>query len=446
MADRHVQNVREITLDILFEIFEKGSYSHIVLNTALSEYGYLDKRDRSFISRSVHGTLEYVIQIDYILDLYSTTHVIDMKPFIRTLLRMSVYQLLYMDRVPDRAVCDEAVKLARSHGFNGLSGFVNGILRTISRNKKDLIFNDDPVKYSMPGWIIDMWHETYDIDTIHKMLTYFLEDEPLTVRFDTSRTDSEAIINSLSGQGVETVLCPYLDGIYYLHGIDHVEALDAFKDGYIEIQDLSSSLAGPAVSPKSGDIVLDVCGAPGGKGIHIAEMLGGTGHVEVRDIDPDKIRMTMENISRSHLKNISASVWDATVTDSSYIEKADIVIADLPCSGLGVIGRKPDIKLRIKPEDLEQLASLQRDILSVVWQYVKPKGELIYSTCTIDRLENEDNISWFLDNFPFESVDIEGRLGDKLRSETMKQGFIQLLPGIMPCDGFFISVFRRKDG
>lgn len=437
------KNVRELTLDILYEILEEGAFSHVVLSQALSKYQYLEKSDRAFITRVTVGTLEYLIQIDFVLDQFSKTKTEKMKPLIRTLLRMSVYQILYMDRIPDSAVCNEAVKLAEKRRFQGLKGFVNGVLRTISREKENLAFSDDSIAFSMPSWILSLWKETYDQSVIRKMLTWFLSEKPMMVRLNTSLAKKEDIIKSLKDQEVLVKESPFLDTVLWLEGFDHIESLLAFQKGWLQVQDLSSCLVGLAANPQEGDMVLDVCGAPGGKALHIADLLKGTGHVQVRDVSEQKVNLINENIDRSGFVNLTAQVWDALVLDEAFLEKADIVLADLPCSGLGILGKKPDIKQKMKPEALASLAKLQREILSVVWQYVKPGGILIYSTCTIDKQENEENMTWFLEQFPFQPVDIQGRLGEKLNCETMKEGYLQLLPGLYPCDGFFLSVMQR---
>lgn len=366
-----------------------------------------------------------------------------MKPLIRTLLRMSVYQILYMDRIPDSAVCNEAVKLAEKRRFQGLKGFVNGVLRTISREKENLTFSDDSIAFSMPSWILSLWKEPYDQSVIRKMLTWFLSEKPMMVRLNTSLAKKEDIIKSLKDQEVLVKESPFLDTVLWLEGFDHIESLLAFQKGWLQVQDLSSCLVGLAANPQEGDVVLDVCGAPGGKALHIADLLKGTGHVQVRDVSEQKVNLINENIDRSGFSNLTAQVWDALVLDEAFLEKADIVLADLPCSGLGILGKKPDIKQKMKPEALASLAKLQREILSVVWQYVKPGGILIYSTCTIDKQENEENMTWFLEQFPFQPVDIQGRLGEKLNCKTMKEGYLQLLPGLYPCDGFFLSVMQR---
>jgi 16S rRNA (cytosine967-C5)-methyltransferase len=435
---------REIALDVLLEILERGGYGHIILHQALNKYQYLEKSERSFISRIVEGTVEYLLQIDYIIDSFSNTKVQKMKPVIRTILRMSVYQLLYMDRVPDSAVCNEAVKLAVKRKFTGLKGFVNGVLRNISRNKEGFNWPDDSVRYSMPAWIVSMWEETFGRETAVTMMESFLKDKKTTVRCNFAKASKEEIIQSLEKQGAEVSESGISEAVLCIEKYDYLEGLEAFQKGYIQVQDLSSSFVGEIADPKKGDYVIDVCGAPGGKSIHIADKLDGTGMVEVRDLSLKKISMVEENIKRCGFLNIRTKVQDALVADPDSVEKADIVIADLPCSGLGIIGRKPDIKYRITPEDLESLASLQREILAVAQTYVKPGGRLIFSTCTINRKENEENARWFLEHFPFDCISLKGKFGDKLDSAAENQEFIQLLPGIHPCDGFFIAAFQKR--
>ncbi|PNV59691.1 16S rRNA (cytosine(967)-C(5))-methyltransferase [Clostridium sp. chh4-2] len=437
-------NSREIALDVLYEILENKEYSHIVLRQALNKYQYLDKQERSFITRIVDGTLEYLIQIDYMINQLSKVKVKKMKPVIRTILRMSVYQIMYMDRVPDSAACDEAVKLAVKRKFQGLKGFVNGVLRNISRQKESFVWPSDSVRYSIPEWILEMWKERYDQETITAMAQSFLKPSKLAVRCNLDKASKEQITESLKEQKVQIETSAYSDIILFLSEYDYLEGLNAYTSGWIQVQDMSSSFVAQAAPLKPGDYVIDVCGAPGGKSLHVADRLKGTGMVDVRDLSEQKVGMIRENISRTGFTNIQAKVQDALEPDQDSVEKADVLFADLPCSGLGIMGKKPDIKINMTKEKAEDLAGLQREILSVVWQYVKPGGYLIYSTCTINSKENEENVRWFREHYPFEPVNIEGRLGDNLKEESMKEGFIQLLPGIHPCDGFFLSVFRRR--
>lgn len=435
---------REIILELLLEILERGGYSHVVLRQALEKYQYLEKQERAFITRVTEGTIEYKLTIDSVLNQCSKVKVNKMKPVIRTILRMSVYQILWLDRIPDSAVCNEAVKLAVKRKFQGLKGFVNGVLRTVVRRKKEFVFEDLSSRYSMPQWLIDLWNEQYSEETTELLCASFLKNVPTTVRCNLALASMETIQKSLDAQQVEYRISPLSPHALLLDKYDYLDSLEAFQNGWIQVQDASSGFVGDIADPQPGALVLDVCGAPGGKSLHIADKLKGTGLVVVRDLTEQKIMLVEENLERIGFSNVRAEVWDALEFDPEWEEKADIVIADLPCSGLGIIGKKPDIKYQTSPEKLCELAALQREILSVVSRYVKPGGRLVYSTCTINRMENENQRDWFLKNFPFDAVNIEGMLGEAVKEPTMKDGYVQLLPGRYPCDGFFISCFCRQ--
>ena len=448
-TDRGLEN-REIILGVLTEVLEKGSFVHLILNQALYKYQYLDKADRAFITRVTEGTLEYMLQIDAVIDRYSKTKTKRMKPLIRSILRMSVYQLLYMDRVPDSAVCNEAVKLEVKHKFHGLKGFVNGVLRTISREKAQIAFEDPALRYSVPAWMYEKWVQDWGEETAEKIAASFLKTRPTWVRCNLSAASREEILTSLKQEGAKAEPLAGSDSMIALSGYDYLEGLTAFCEGWIQVQDISSSLVGELAAPKEGAYILDVCAAPGGKSLHLADKLKGTGLVEARDLTEQKTALIEDNLARCGLTNIRARVWDATVPDPQWENQADIVIADLPCSGMGIIGRKPDIKYRMTEEGLKELEELQRRILSVVWRYVKPGGKLIYSTCTINRGENEKNADWIRRNLPFDPVDITKLLPDGWEREStasLEEGQIQILPGTGPWedfDGFFISVFKRR--
>lgn len=443
ISDRGLEN-REIVLDILTEVLERRSFVHLVLNQALQKYQYLDKPDRAFITRVTEGTLEYLLQIDHIINRYSKTKTEKMKPLIRNLLRMSVYQILYMDRVPDSAACNEAVKLAVKRHFSGLKGFVNGVLRTVSREKDSLVFDTPSLAYSIPQWMYDMWEKEYGREKAGAIAASFLRDGPTWVRCNLSRVSRKEILESLASQGVAVTGLSWLESMISISGYDYLESLESFRNGWIQVQDVTSALVSELADPKEGDYIIDVCAAPGGKSLHLADKLKGTGMVEARDLSEQKVAMIEENMARFGASNIKAVVWDALVTDEDAREKADIVIADLPCSGLGIIGKKPDIKYNMTMEKMAELASLQREILAASWEYVKPGGTLVYSTCTIDTKENEENARWLLSRFPLEPVDLTNRVGNAFDEPSLKEGMIQFLPGIHPFDGFFISVFRRK--
>lgn len=449
-TDRGLEN-REIILGVLTEVLEKGSFVHLVLNQALYKYQYLDKADRAFITRVTEGTLEYILQLDEVINRYSKIRTDKMKPVIRNILRMGVYQLLYMDRVPDRAVCNEAVKLAAKHHFQGLKGFVNGVLRTIAREKEHISFESPAMRFSLPDWMYEMWAGDWGDESAETIAEALLEPRPTWVRCNESAASVSRILESLREEGARAELTDGFDSMIALSGYDYLEGLTAFSEGWIQVQDISSSLVGQLAAPQKDDYIIDVCAAPGGKSLHLADLLGRTGLVEARDLTEQKVSLIEDNIARCGLTNIRAKVWDATVFDPSSEAKADIVIADLPCSGMGIIGRKPDIKYHLTKESIQALEELQRQILSVVWRYVKPGGKLIYSTCTINKGENEANAAWIRENLPFDPVDLSRELPPEwnhpLFEKSWREGQIQILPGIDPWkkfDGFFISVFKRR--
>jgi 16S rRNA (cytosine967-C5)-methyltransferase len=444
-------NTREIALSILMEITEEEAYSNVILRQVLEKYQYLEKRDRAFISRTVEGTLEHMIQMDYIIEQFSNVPVYNMKPLIRNLLRMSIYQMKYMDSVPDSAICNEAVKLAQRRGFYNLKGFVNGVLRNTARRLGQVKYPDpklEPlhylsVKYSFPIWMLNKWVMQFGYETTEKICRDSHIDHKTTVRCNLSLASKEDIIRELEEEGITVQQHPYLDYALQISDYNYIAAISAFKKGWIQVQDVSSMLVAEIAAPNWGDICIDVCAAPGGKSLHIADKLMGSGQVEARDVSEYKVELMKENIDRTGAINITAVMKDATVRDEESVGKADIVLADVPCSGLGVIGKKQDIKYNMSEKQQQDIVRLQRRILSVVQEYVKPGGVLIFSTCTIGADENQYNVKWFLENFPFRLESIDPYICDALKSKTTAGGYIQLLPGIHNSDGFFIARLRR---
>ncbi len=481
-----MENTRELILDMLMEILEKGVYSHLLIRDVQDKYNYLDVRDRAFIKRTTEGTLERLIEIDFYLDQYSRVPVSRMKPLIRNLLRMSVYQILYMDSVPDSAVCNEAVKLAGKRGFRGLSGFVNGVLRNLSRNKERLFKPDKEkekcrylsIRYSMPAWLVERWLITLGEELTYLILEGFLTQQPLTVRRreDLSQEQTAKWLAELKKKGVKVQEHPYLSYAYRLWNTEGVRSLPGYGEGIFTVQDVSSMLVAEAAGisrylkesetftgQEKGKeaagvrklLVLDVCASPGGKAMHMAEKIAMAektataekklpchGKVIARDISEYKVSLMRDNIERMGYREIETQIFDAAQPDGEMTERADILLADLPCSGLGVIGKKRDIKYRITPERMEELAALQRKILSVIWRYVKPGGILIYSTCTINPQENEEMARWITQQFPFTLEDLTPFLPQELKEEG-KGGMLQLFPGRHETDGFFIARLRR---
>lgn len=451
-------NIRAVVLDILTEIEKEGEFSHITINNALLKYQYLDRTQRAFINRLSLGTIECRIEMDYILNQYSKTPVNKMKPLIRRIMRMAVYQIIYMENVPDSAACNEAVKLAAKRGFTGLKGFVNGVLRNISRNKDNITYPDKAketkkylsVKYSMPEWIIELWNTNMSYEEIEDILAGMKKDKKTYIRCNTLKGSTDYIKKILEEEGVTVTEVSGLSYAYEISGYDYLTALKSFNEGLYQIQDISSMMAGEYVKPSTDSLIVDVCAAPGGKSINAAlklaeaaydnkdipesgiskEVLKGiTGRVIARDVSDYKASLIDDNVARLGVPYIDVDVHNALEFDEELEGKADIVIADLPCSGLGIMGRKPDIRYNITKEKIDDIISLQRDILKVVSRYVKTGGTLVYSTCTINRAENEDNADWICNTLGF-SKDGEYR---------------QMLPSAKADnDGFFVAGLIKK--
>lgn len=461
------ENTREIVLETLLSLEREEEFSHRLLKAVLDKYDYLESRDKAFIKRVTEGTIERQLELDYYLDVYSSVPVRKMKPLIRCLLRMSVYQILYMDAVPDSAICNEACKLAEKRRFRNLKGFVNGVLRHIANDKTSLPLPDEKknpteyisVKYSMPRWLVNMWLDEYGKEGTVTLLEGLLQIHPVSLRFKStlSGEEREAWVAKLQSAGAQLKQSAYLPYVYTGTNIEGISTLPGFSEGVFTVQDVSSALAVSVAGIKEGDFVMDICAAPGGKSILAAEKAG---RVLSRDVSESKIAVIGENLERMQVSNVTTQVYDATVTDTHYTEQADVLIMDVPCSGLGVMGKKRDIKYHASPENIESIVELQRMIVQNSWQYVKPCGILLYSTCTINRAENEDMVRWMAEQLPLEPVSIRDCLPEKIlaadraiREQVQKpsgltkeldDACMQLLPGYMDADGFFFAKFRRK--
>lgn len=465
MANETV-NLRLIVMEMLMAVTEQqsenqqyhnGMYSHIVVRDTLNQYNHLSQQQKSFIKRLFEGTLERMIEIDYVLNAYSKVKTGKMKPVIRAILRLSVYQLLYMDSVPDSAACNEAVKLAQKKGFSALKGFVNGVLRNIAKNKGSIEYPSLSVKYSMPEWIVNLWTGQLGEEKTIDVLEGLLSEHPVTVRFRNTSAIEE-VRKALTDRGGSMVKSPYLEHAYKILKTDDITRLPQYADGGFVIQDAGSMLAVWSIwaggllanlRAAGGSIrIIDVCAAPGGKSMLMADFMNDKGidyTIEARDVSERKVSLMRENFERCGFdKNkVSAVVRDATVYDGREMETADIVIADVPCSGLGVIGKKRDIKYKITREQINDIINLQRRILKTAVGLLKPNGRLLFCTCTINRAENEENLEWLIGELKMTPVSLNDALPKDIHSETTKDGYLQLLPKIHDTDGFFISVLKK---
>lgn len=452
MSQTNQINTRELVLNILISIEKKEGYSHQLIRDVLNKYDYMEGFEKAFVKRLAEGTLERMIELDYVINRFSKTPVSKMKPVIRNVLRMSTYQIMYMDSVPDSAVCNEAVKLVQKRKFHNLKGFVNGVLRTIAREKEKISYPDKEkdfveyasVKYSMPEWIVSMWKQSYGEKDTESLLQSFLEAFPVTLRFATEEDGQmEDLLTEAKEQGIDLKQHPLLNYAYQAYNIEGLSTFPGFEEGKVTVQDVSSMLVTECSGATRGQFVVDVCSAPGGKTMHMAERVGESGNVLARDVSEAKVNLILDNCERMGLKNVETQVWDATELDEDLVEKADVVLCDVPCSGLGVIGKKRDIKYNLSEESLESLGKLQKQIVENSWKYVKQGGVFVYSTCTIHTKENEDMVKWISKHFPLVPDSIEPYLPKHMQMDTAKEGYLQLKPNVHGTDGFFIARFKR---
>lgn len=453
-ADRAI-NIRELALDIMLEASREGGMGTRLLKSVLDKYDYLPYRDKNFLKRLVNGSIEYRIRLDHIIDMYSKIPVAKMKPLIRELVRMGAYQILYMDRVPDSAACNEAVKLARKRGFGGLSGFVNGVLRAIAGNKASIPKLKEgkdgdytrvcSITYSCPEPIVAELVRDYGRDVTEDILrASLIPDRGVWVRIDESldKNSIEEIKREIAGGASSDSHEEYEDitdipDMYYAvrtSDADVVTRMSHFADGHITIQDISSmmvcELAGLDEYAGKRISVLDMCAAPGGKTMHAVSKCISRGtdvRVTSLDVSEGKKAIIDENIRRmGYEEYVVTDIWDATEYDESKEQAYDVVIADVPCSGLGVMGRKPDIKYNVTAEGLQSIVALQRRILDNAVRYVKKGGRLVFSTCTMRRAENDCNTRYILDTGEYELI-------------KEKQLYLS-----GDHDGFYIAVLNRR--
>ncbi len=450
-------NSRALAARIIDRTLEQGGMSHELLREAFRNSPDMDSRERNFITALVHGTISRALTLDYYLDRVSRVPTAQMKPYLRSVLRMGLYQILYMDRVPDAAAVNESVKLVRKQFGPGLTGFANGVLRAAAR-EKDRKEPEGAAAYSLPQPLYDYLTGLYGEEKARQTAEYYLSAPQLWCRVNLSRLSRDEAAAMLARDGWQTRPHPASPAALALerekaaaspepgkNGPDvPLERTEAVRRGFVQLQDISAQLAVSAAAPQPGMRVLDLCAAPGGKSLQAADLMRNEGEVTACDLTEVKCRLIRENAERSGFSCLRVRQADATVFEPSFEKTYDLVIADLPCSGLGTASRKPEIKYRVTRTQVTDLAALQRRILNNAVRYVKPGGKILYSTCTLTKEENTDNALY-----------IEQELG--LRPSPLPQAgrqmpgtdpdsphLLQLLPGDLGGDGFFISLFAKE--
>lgn len=444
-----VDCAREQALLILYKVFQNKSYSNILIKNLGQKFSALD---RAFISEIVYGTIKWRLRIDYIISQLSSMKLQKISPYIMNILRLGIYQIEFMDRVPHSAAVDECVKLSKKYGSIGASKFVNGVLRNYIRRMETIAYpekEENPVKYlsvyySYPEWMVSKLMNEFGFDFTEDFLKSGNFVPPVTVRVNCLKTDKKSLMDSLKESGIDVSSGKYMDASLSLKGVPGIEWLKEYKNGFLTVQDESSMLAVQVLSPKPGDLIMDVCSAPGTKSTYMAELMGNKGTIISGDISEGKLKLVNQNAERLGIDIIKTIVNDASKTMDEYIDKADRVIVDAPCSGLGIMRKKPEIRWNREASDLKAITGLQSAILYASSKYVKPGGILVYSTCTVLREENINIVKDFLKyNCNFMPEDITELIPDKLKRDTCSAGYIELYPNTDNIDGFFIARMKR---
>lgn len=444
---------REIALHVLKAVESEGAYANLALNRALEHY-QPGKLDRAFATELSYGTLRALNTLDWIISRFLQKPLGAQSVWIRNILRMGVYQVFYMDKVPPAAACNEAVELAKKYGTPGAVRFVNGVLRNIVRQKDDIVFpsaEEDLIshialRYSHPTWLVDRWLREFGFEETVSLCQANNTTPPNTVRTNTLRTSREDLIRTLEQEGVTVRATRFAPEGLEIKGFLSLRTLSSFHAGVFQVQDESSMLVAHAVNPAHGTRVIDVCSAPGGKTTHLAQLMGNQGVIRALDIHPHKLDLIRENCERLGVTCVETVCQDSRSLPGDLEGWADYVLVDAPCSGLGVLRRRPDARWRKEPGQLPALVRLQEEILRGAARCVRRGGVLVYSTCTITAEENTGQIKRFLENHPdFVLEDLRPFLPSGLGDAELSRGYIQLLPHIHGVDGFFIARMRKRN-
>ena len=442
--EEKIDRVRELAMQVLQRVHVEDAYANVALAEVLREV-QLPERDRRFLTELVYGVTKAGASLDYMIGCY-VADIRKAQPAIRELLRLGLYQIFCMDRVPPSAACNTAVELAKKHGRRGADSFVNGVLRAALREPERAAFPEGRDAHALslrtwhPKWMVERWMRTYGYERTEELCRCNNTSAPLSVRVNTLRTNRDALMEQLTAAGAQVRASAWVpDGIVLAaHGA--LDELAPLREGRAQVQDESSMLVAHVLAPEPGMTVIDACAAPGRKTTHIAQRMENRGRILAFDIYEEKIRRIERNAKRLGISIIEAAMRDAREIGAAYAEEADRVLVDAPCSGLGVLRRKPDARWKKSVRDAKPLPSLQRDILASAARAVKHGGILVYSTCTMEECENAAVVRAFLETHADFALEETGAF---LPMRKTAERMVQIMPETDGPDGFFIARMRR---
>jgi 16S rRNA (cytosine967-C5)-methyltransferase len=445
-------DARGIALEILHDIDVNSAYVKVAFDRRLKKKR-ISREDKGLVTELVFGTLRWRLRLDYIIGSFSNIPMSEMSPWVRNILRLGIYQLLHTDRIPSSAAVNESVKLSKRYGQRPASGFINGILRNIDRRKHEIAFpsrDENPVGYlsvmhSHPSWLVRRWLDRYGFSFTEELLCSNNEKPDFTIRANTLKNETRELAGLLEKRGFKVTAGRYVPEALIVENPSGILDTLEYSEGRFVVQDEAAMLVSVLLAPEPGESVIDLCSAPGGKATHIAQMMQNNGGILAWDIHSHRLKLLERNILDAGASIITGELRDAAVTHDEYRNSADRVLADVPCSGLGIIRKQPDIKWAREEKHLGELPWLQYGILEASAGYIKPGGVLVYSTCTIEHSENEEVIMRFLDaTNEFYIEQAEAFLPRELHGAVGDDGMVRLFPNRHKVDGFFMARLRKK--
>ena len=446
-----IDKAREVALKIIVKIEKDEGYSNLVINEFIKDNrNSLSDKDVAFISEIVYGVITWKITLDEIIKKYSKIKLKKLSIWILNILRMSIYQIVFLDKIPKSAAVNEGVNLAKRYGHKASSNFTNAILRKVEKKDYEELFKiEDDVERiskttSMPIWIIKELNKNRNIKEVEEICINLNKKPKINIRVNKLKTSIQELEKILTEEKIQyNKILEEMPEFLEIEKIKDIENNKFFKKGYFTVQDVSAGLTVKILSPKPNEIVLDACSAPGGKTTYIAEMMENKGKIVAGDIYEHRLNLINENCERLGISIVETKQIDGTIFQEDFYQKYDKILLDVPCLGIGVIRRKPDIKWQKTEEDVKEIIKVQENILKNCSRYLKPGGELVYSTCSILEEENEDIIEKFLNETNnFKIFDLEHEVKD-FKKYVTKRGFLSIKPSEKN-DGFFICKLIKK--